>query len=509
MSAWDEAVKTALLGTNRGELPQFAASKPLGQMLTRLNQPDDAATLLAIAGTAALHGQTGWLPPQTRLPTAPPSLPEQPVCPSHIATQLDDLLEGGQASLLPEMLEALAQTGHTLPDFFLPGLLNKGVRLAKLRPAILPLLGARGRWLASQNPDWRYAALEIESWAGLLQEWQTAVPNQCQSLLRQLRLTQPERGRQLLEHTWKSSSDALRTQFIKLLDINLTMADEPFLETALDDRNHLVRRAAADLLARLPESRLAQRVAQNLSGILTWTPTRPHAITVFLPTEYTPAMLRDGIPAIKPEEMKRLASRQISQIIGRIPLHFWTEQWHKTPAEIAQAVLRSAWPQTLTAALSTAAIRQNNEAWAITLITTNHFSPAMGRLIPVLSPESCFELMQQAATQSAELLKLNPLHLFLQHWHQPWTEEMSQFWLEHIGGHLQQNKEATPDPAVSNLLKKFAQQCAPTLAETAVTKLTTIPGLNSAWQKTVRDLCQTLQLRRSLLAEINHLNVDD
>ena len=41
------------------------------------------------------------------------------------------------------------------------------------------------------------------------------------------------------------------------------MDDEPFLESALDDRSREVRQQAADLLTRLPDSRLALRMAER------------------------------------------------------------------------------------------------------------------------------------------------------------------------------------------------------------------------------------------------------
>ena len=174
------------------------------------------------------------------------------------------------------------------------------------------------------------------------------------------------------------------------------MADEPFLETALDDRNHLVRRAAADLLARLPQSRLGQRMRQHVAGILSWTPNKKHTITVRLPANFTPAMLRDGMPNIKPEDRTKLRARLLTQTIGRVPLDYWNRAVAKVTLEIAQAAFNSAWPRTLMAAFGTASIRQKNEAWAAALITVHQFNAASGRLVPILSPPVCFALMQRS-----------------------------------------------------------------------------------------------------------------
>lgn len=503
--AWPELVKTALLGTQHAELPAASGATAVAHLIAQLPRHDAAAALLAAAGAVALHRQTGWVPAHTAPPAPVPQPTDLPVCPPAIGRQIELMLEGAHASLLPEMLAALAQTGHRVPEFLLPNLLDKGVKLAAIRPSLLPLLGWHGRWLASQHPAWRYAAPELDTWAGLLAEWKTANASQRLALLRQLRQTQPERGRQLLEHTWKSDADASRLQLIKVLDVNLSQADEPFLEAALDDRTHFVRQAAADLLAGLPHSRLAQRVTHYAAALLRWTPRGKHAITVTFPDDYTPAMKRDGLLVVAGGDLAKTRSRQLTQFVGRVPLHFWTEQWRRTPEEIAEAALLSAWPRTLVAGFTTAAVRQKDVAWAEALIVGNGFSTAVARLVPLLPPDTCVRLMQHAADVDTGLQRDDPLFIFLQHWQQPWSATMSQFWIDLFAQHLAQHKDQNPEPTLNNLLKRFGQRCDPALADTAVTQLT-LPGLNPAWQKTIHDLCQTLHLRRTLLADIKNLN---
>ncbi|MEZ4592287.1 MAG: DUF5691 domain-containing protein [Chloroflexota bacterium] len=509
MTAWNDTIKTALLGTNRAELPSLPQHNALGQLLAQLPPQEDAASLLTIAGTVALHQQTGWQPQHQPPTTATPIQPDLPVCPPPIAHQLDQLLEGTISILLPEMLEALAQTGHRVPEFLLPSLLEKGKKLSQYRTAVLAVLGNRGRWLAAQNPEWQYASPELDHWLGLLRVWETAVPPKRHDLLRQLRATHPKLGRQLLAHTWKNNSGLVRHQALKTLDINLSLDDEPFLEAALDDRTHLVRQAAADLLAKLPQSRLAQRMTQHVAGVLRWTPHHERAITVRLPQTITPAMLRDGIPGYKPEEKTKVQSQLLTQLINRVPLSYWTETWQKTPQEIVNAALNSGWPRTLTAAFGTAAIRQNEAAWAEAIIVASEFNSSGGRLVPVLPPDRCAALIRQAAQQSTRLQRGEPLFIFLQHWPQSWPAALGQFWLDLFARHLQFHPDKAPDPTLNNLFRRFGQKCDPVLADTAVTQLTTIPGLNSAWQKTVQNLCQTLHLRRTLLAQIKNLEHEE
>ncbi|VAW31627.1 FIG01121071: hypothetical protein [hydrothermal vent metagenome] len=175
MTAWNQIVKTALLGTSRADLPSFSSGisdaasigdAALGKLLNQIPRQEEAAALLSIAGAMALHSQTGWQPPHGSIPPAAATNPaELPLCPNSISSQ-------------------------------------------------------------------------------------------------------PERGHQIVEQTWKSNNGLVRHQLIKILATNLSMADEPFLEIALDDRNHLVRRTASDLLARLPQSRLSQHMTQFAANVL-------------------------------------------------------------------------------------------------------------------------------------------------------------------------------------------------------------------------------------------------
>ena len=56
--------------------------------------------------------------------------------------------------------------------------------------------------------------------------------------------------------------------FLSVLADGLSLADEPLLEAALDDRAAEVRSWAAYLLARLPGSALGQRMAERALGCL-------------------------------------------------------------------------------------------------------------------------------------------------------------------------------------------------------------------------------------------------
>src|SRR5690348_15856749 len=86
--------------------------------------------------------------------------------------------------------------------------------------------------------------------------------------------------------------------FVAMLAFGLSLADEPFLERALDDRRKEVRQQAAGLLVRLPSSALAARMLDRARDLITLgTSTILHRprIDVTPPDEADVAMIRDGV----------------------------------------------------------------------------------------------------------------------------------------------------------------------------------------------------------------------
>ena len=148
--------------------------------------------------------------------------------------------------------------------------------------------------------------------------------------------------------------------FIKQLTTGISKADEPFLEQALDDRNFHVRRQAAELLAAVPESRLGQRMIGHTKSFLGWTGA---AIQIRFP-QLTPTMIHDGIYGMQSKKPAHVRSKQLIQMVGAVPLIYWTTHWHPEPETIISAAMRTNWKRTLTSGFADAAHRQQNSTWA-------------------------------------------------------------------------------------------------------------------------------------------------
>src|SRR5262249_35465340 len=113
---------------------------------------------------------------------------------------------------------------------------------------------------------------------------------------------EPARALALVQSTWAADSADERRRFIEALTERRSMADEPFLESTLDDRSKTVRRAGAALLSRIPGSRLKARLTQLARSIITVEKQRKgimrrESVTTSLnmPKDYSQAWDRDGI----------------------------------------------------------------------------------------------------------------------------------------------------------------------------------------------------------------------
>jgi hypothetical protein len=255
------------------------------------------------------------------------------------------MLGGTHRQALIEWLAGLASTNKRVREALLPSLLNFGVTNKEYREAILAVLGKRGVWLAAQNPEWSYVTS-----ANLAEAvWQTGSSEERMSALQQIRKTDAAKALELLLQSWRQEAPQDRSRFIKALQINLTMDDEPFLESALDDKRKEVRSIAAELLATLPESRLVKRMTDRALPLLTYKSGLRARLEVKLPEECDKAMTRDGIESTSPYFSDKLGQKAywLSKVLGTTPIDFWRQRWKLTTQDLLKLTEKTEWQQAL------------------------------------------------------------------------------------------------------------------------------------------------------------------
>lgn len=506
-STWRAVVSAALVGTERQPFKPLTASGTLGQVLTALtHQPTEGALLKAVAAIS-LHQQAGWLPENDVSPKQEPCPVDQwPRCSARASRFLQHILQGQYAQLLPEWLAAATRFQHRVPEMLLPQLLDLGRQQRDLRAAILPVLGQRGRWLANQNADWRYA-VEVATTA----DWETGAMAARSLYLKELRSQDPDRARDLLAATWSQEPAGDRTKFLETFQVGLSLEDEPFLEEALRDRSKEVRRIAADLLARLPQSRLCQRMASQVQKYISFNPGDSSGLTIRLPDSLDPALVQDGVEA-KPTP---LATKQVGekawwllQMVGATPLNTWNETWEVPAIDIVLAAKNHEWEAALLDGWALATQRQQNAQWAKALLEV-WLAEAATRtaVVPEVRLNTLLNILpieQQngvlvAFLKSARGHLNDSTTLWLLRSLNSWGAKLAETVLNALEDYLSQNSLATTLPwGLLSALKEFGQfipiECLP-----RVVQLRESLPPESLWIAGTEELLALLRFRQDML----------
>jgi len=393
-------VQHALLGTERSAAVSYATgSTDLVTVLERVGSTDAERALLASAAIVSAYESAGRLPSteaSSSNDVAPADSEDQPVAPAGVAHFLATMLGGVNSQVLREWLSIAATRGWRVPAPLLPALLDVG-RANYLQGIIRPVLGARGRWLATQNSDWHWASTPaVVDEATVRAAWDTGTPEDRALLLASVRDRDPALGRRLLESTWETEAASQRALLLATMHRNISAEDEPFLERVLDDRRQEVRRLAASLLCRLPESALVSRMTTRARAALRWKPrqlVKGAEILVEPPTELDAAALRDGIDKKPPTGMGERAW-WLSQIVAAVPPQAWVNEWNVDPETIISAALRSDWAQALTEGWAAGTVLHRDPAWIEALLTIGFpgeqptgLAPKLDALVGALSIE--------------------------------------------------------------------------------------------------------------------------
>jgi hypothetical protein len=331
MNAWETLVASALVGTNRQE-PSIDLTHPaLADYGTALPSQSPTQQILSATGLIAAYLAVGNSPaPATSPLLAPSAETDLPCCSQLTARHLSAILnESRYEPILPELLQLLAQARQTIPPDFLPLILDRGKRDKSLRSLILPILGTRGQWLVGQNPDWKYAlggAIDSVDPARLQEIWHTGTFEERLAALSQWRKIQPAEARQAIAVGWKKEKADDRKAWLEVLQTDLSLDDEEFLEVGLFDRSEAVREQAANLLRQLP-SQYRQRLTKLASQCLTiGEKGNKYKIEFTLPPvgdkEWQAAGVNDKtIPNVNRDQT--ISEWQLLQVISAADLDIW------------------------------------------------------------------------------------------------------------------------------------------------------------------------------------------
>ncbi len=348
----NELIETAILGLDRRPLPaELTSAAPQAD--------EDAAVLLRALARSHYHEKAARSLFTHPHPPATPDIPDAQCCSRQSARHLDAILDGPYEPALEEFLNAMTPTGKLLPPRALPRLLDRALKDEQLAGKILPLAGSRGAWLAEQAPKWRHFFRSPDP-----SRWPTASIDERLDILKYLRTSQPDEGLHLLLSTWQEDGLRERVKLLQLLENGLSSADEPFLESCLDDKRKEVRQIAALLLAHIPGSALSRRLMDYAQSMFK---TMPGNMIEIHPPETLPVLWqRDGMESTGGSSNSKASL--IRLLFSRIDPGNWEQHFNQTPQEILRQFSNGLWSSNLIEGLLEATLRFRKSAWADALL---------------------------------------------------------------------------------------------------------------------------------------------
>lgn len=328
----ESLLKVAVLGAQRSRLEQSdwpSGLTDLGQRL--IHERADRATWFAIgagdvwtrAGHAPIEIEPGSLAPAVRnaAPLASQNL-------------LSLYLHLDRVDSVRNWLQLAAKHGHELAAPHLVDMLELGVRRSELRTAIGSVLGGRGHWLVAQHARWGKVFI-APSEHDIDQHWQFGTLEQRQAAFSSMRADDAARARALLQAEWRQADADTRIRLLPEMKTGLCMEDEPFLESALDDKRKEVRQHAQELLLRLPDSRLRMRHHQWLAHLGNG---EHFGIATALPESDQKAMQRDGLGTRSYPLMGAKASL-LRDVVARASVDQLVDLWRLPASSLIETCL--------------------------------------------------------------------------------------------------------------------------------------------------------------------------
>ena len=374
MSTWQDLVTASLIGTERTGLPDTGVPGQPGPADARrpTQAPDDPAALLLDRAALLTVARRGGRPAGHAEPPPEAEPDPAPAVSPAAGRRLARMLGGEHPDLLAEWLTAVVARDRRAPAHLLPALLDRARRVSPSDPELRRLAaeagGSRARWLAGLNPDRTF----VTAHAGAGPDaWRLGGKSQRRGYLAALRARDPGAARDLIIQSWEAAAGPERVMFLSVMaNAGLSLADEPLLEAALDERDAEVRGWAAHLLARLPGSALGQRMAQcALDCIRIESGARDSRLVVIPPARGDAAMRRDGVTSGQGGRLQERDARThlLHEVLARTPLRTWTGRFGRTAEQIL-ALRSGAWAPVLFTGWSRAAMAQRDQEWMTALI---------------------------------------------------------------------------------------------------------------------------------------------
>lgn len=259
----EEIIKAALLGTGKYTPQPSAALGSTGSRIAGLTT-DKEDKFLKLAITALLYEEAGRKPlaVEETMPVCPAEV--KPAISHNLANRIGAALQSKDEVLFRYFIHTVLVSGAVMPSSLVPFILHKALDSRKDALSLIAVCGESGKWLCGLNPEWQKLSGDV------VEEnvWDTGSFEARKQYLSQLRTTDPSAALALLTDSIDKENAANRAAFIDVLDINLSLADEPLLLLCLSDKSQKVKESANSLLQKLQGSAVNQRYLDHLLRVI-------------------------------------------------------------------------------------------------------------------------------------------------------------------------------------------------------------------------------------------------
>ena len=355
---WKELSKVALLGTERSHLSDVTKQQ-LADHGIRMEAEETQILLESAAFFSQINKAAFLLPTFQGKVMAAINDTEECLVSAKSIHHLNLILKGDYERALPEFIEYLNKNNKQLSPKNLPDLLDKCLESRDFWQKIKEAIGKRGWWLLSQNPAWQ----SLENMPSP-DDWAEGRKEERIDFLTFFREREPMKALEIMSMTWAKESFRDKVDFLNVLKIGLSKADEAFLEDALYESRKEVREAAANLLAAIPDSELVNRMFIRMTDLMNF---ENDILVIALPDEPDETAIRDGIQPISKKHLG-IKAGVLHQMLAKIPPSKWETFFEATPEKVLKIFYQNEWSKTLIPAMTEATILHKNQDWSKLLL---------------------------------------------------------------------------------------------------------------------------------------------
>jgi hypothetical protein len=363
---WEEIVNKALLGSEKASLTSADLPGDIAAEFHVEESHEKEDAFLRIAALAYQFRQSGALPIKANDATLKEAAPEsRPYCSEKANAILKTLMEEELLALLGFCLGLCISKQQLAYPEVIPSLLNVAERRKEFRHVILDVVGERGKWLCSLNPDWRFSSLDTD----VEKVWSDGSAEERRELLRHLRHVDPEQGRRLLESSWATEGANEKLSFLEILKTNISAADLPWLES-LKEKSQKVNAAIVDVLKLIPSSDIVQEYQRVLAACMSLKSGKAllgminKTETVINETFAFPdSIFKTGIEKLSSSKSISDAKHIIAQLMMAVPPSFLAEHVQRNPEEMIELFQKDKQTAFFLPAIALAAVRFKDKLW--------------------------------------------------------------------------------------------------------------------------------------------------